>query len=1114
MTAGRSRESIEALHAEAILWAAAPERTTAPVIAQSFTALADRFPDRPQLRRFLQALAQSISHFDPADPNADGAQDLLNDVLLASAELCVDSALPVPAVQLPESLVQIMQQSGLSEPAARAFVVRLYAEHAAAADGPEPETAVCGRVDSGAVTLETGGRSADADCGLVTLCANDEYGRLQPAPLTPSAGDAFAPGPAGTIWIDPGSRDLLVDAIHKDLLPRLIEQASRPSSADDAGTMDFLLESTTNALSIVGLYACARVLAATRALSGTGTASDALADLASWLIELAERLSSGEQETSTDALARATARLAASCAGLPLPDPGEVCSELERIRVGTDPASVEYTPRTVQPGDLDLRPGADVIPAVLADMLRELPGQAEGLAVAVAALANGDDDALDRARRIAHTLKGDANTVGVRGLANLTHAMEEILVALARPGSVRSPQVLAVLVEAADTAAAMADHLLGRGPAPPGSADVLSRLYATADALERDEPLPQFEVAASSTSPAASESRGDAHAQPVESSPPDLEESIALPRSTLDLLLRLAAESVALGAQLRSALAAAAESRAAIAEELQRASKVAGELDEQVAYRGLAISEKRRNLIAIDPIELDEYNELYVITRRVQESSADARERLRILDESSAHSEALLNRKLRIDDDLQSLIRQSRLVELAQYRARFERAVRQAARMTGKEVHLELRGAETRIDKLILDALIDPLMHLLRNAVDHGIEAPETRTQLGKPQAGRIVLEFRERARILEVRIEDDGAGLDLERIRARGVRLGLIDAGADDPQALTDLLFRAGFSTREHATQVSGRGIGLDVVARRLRSIGGRVDVSHTAGAGTRFDLRVPLSIGSLQVAVVPIAGHCYALATDAIERFEPVLPELLETGASGMKACIDGHWLPAVDIGTLLGVASAARAGQLRVAALIDSGDDRGVVLCERIESLSLVVLESLAEQIPATPGLRGATVLADGRAAPVLDLAECWRHRGHAAPRLDMSRLDETRPARVVVADDSLTIRRALGELLRDAGYEVELARDGLEAMMACDREPPAALLVDLEMPRMNGLELAAHLRKDQRFSSMAIVMITSRTGERHRTLAESAGVDAVLAKPYADAAVLEILGAHLG
>jgi chemosensory pili system protein ChpA (sensor histidine kinase/response regulator) len=1102
MAAQTLQEATETATAEAVLWAAAPDPDTARALASTFAAIGEHASERPHLRELLRALAR---WFSGVGAGADAAgTDLahLTDALLATVDLATGSTPFDPGSDGAAAIARVLEEADLPPSSAVVLVIDLADEaRAAFADlGPASHDDAEVGASSRPHQSEHGGdlMSGDGD-GAAWIHADDA--------AVPPATDSDGP-----IWLAPAERDLIVDAIHRELLPQLIDLAARPGSVGtDDGGASFLLETTANALAVVGLRACARLLGRAARAICTDTDETALADTASWLVDLTEVLTGDDPTRAALALAESSARIIATPSSGPGAAP--LLHEISRLRIGIDPATRERTKREIAAGDIDLAPAADVIPSVLEDMLRELPAHADGLIDAIAAIAAGrDPDAIDRAKRIAHTLKGDANTVGIRGLANLTHAMEDIFVEVVRGGGHWPDGVLALLAEAADTTASMADHLLARGAPPENTADMLARVYAVADALERDEPLPTTALRAHT--PASSEvTRAAASDAPASATTTTAEEAVTLPRSVVDRLLQLAAESIALGAQLRNALEATNESRGAVADELARATSAANLLDEQVGYRELALAEKRRNQLAVDPLELDEYNELYVVSRRVQETTADARERLRALDETSARAETLLARKLRVDDDLQSLVRRSRLVDVATYRARFERAVRQAARMVEKHVELVLHGGDARVDKLLLDALVEPLMHLLRNAVDHGIEAPARREATGKPATGRIVLTFRERSQMLEVFVEDDGAGIDFERIRERGVRLGLIDASNSDQRQLEGLLFRAGFSTRDVVTQVSGRGVGLDVVARRLQALGGRVEVGHGAGNGTRFELRIPLSIGALQVAVVPVRGHDYALATDGIVRFEPLAADAVQATASGTQARVGDAWVPAIDIGRLLGFGPALHPDRACVGAIVGDGEATGIVLCERIETLSLVVLETFGERLPPLAGLRGATVLGDGRAVPVLDIGEYWRLREGRSQWLEIEEQARERPARIVVADDSLSIRRALGDLLRDAGYEVELARDGLEALMACERETPAALLVDLEMPRMNGLELAAHLRKDTRFSAMPIVMITSRTAERHRTLAESAGVDAVLGKPYSDDDVLEMLGSHM-
>jgi chemosensory pili system protein ChpA (sensor histidine kinase/response regulator) len=782
-------------------------------------------------------------------------------------------------------------------------------------------------------------------------------------------------------------------------------------------------------------------------------------------------------------------------------------AELERLSIGVDPAYAARARRAVGSDDLDLRPAEDVIPAVLQGMLRELPGHAEGLGRAIAALAGSADQvALGDARRIAHTLKGDANTVGVRGLAHLTHALEDILGELERRPDHWPVMVTSLLEEASDSVAAMADHLLGRGPVPLGAAELLQRVYAVADALERDEPLPEF-VDAAPERPAAAPV---ATAPGVGEMPVDVsEESIALPRSVLDRLLRLSAESMALANQLRSAMGRLEGNRAELLGELTQLRQASQQLDEQVSYRGAALADRRRSTGDVDPLELDQYNELYVVSRRVQETWADARSRFTELEQSDTLLEALVQRKLRIDEDLQSVVRRSRLVPIREHRARFDRAVRQAARMLGKSVMLTIDGDDLAIDKLLLDALIEPLMHLLRNAVDHGIEAADVREAAGKPAHGQLRLQFRQRAQTLDIELGDDGQGLDLPRIAERGTRLGLLADGNHDPELLKSLLFRAGFTTRDSVTQVSGRGVGLDVVARRIQAQGGSVRVDFEPGAGTCFTLRLPLSLGTLQVGLVQAHAHSYGLATDSFAGFHSLPAAALRVGEHGWEAQLGEEWLPAIDLGTLLRQRPLLMAGRSAIGALVD-GLDGGprLVLMGAVEGLALVVLEPLANYLPPIRGVRGASVLGDGRVAPVLDLRELWRAYQGEGYVEEAGQVDE-RPPLVIVADDSLTIRRALGDLLIDAGYAVETARDGLEALLLCEQQAPVALLVDLEMPRMNGLELTAHLRKDPRFTRLPIVMITSRSAEKHLQMALQAGVSEVLGKPYSDDDVLRTL-----
>lgn len=1086
-------QALAALIADVSLWSGAPAHAEARAISQAIRALHPQLTGRPALRAWQEGLARWFA----AANEAVAEPEQLVDAALASLQWAEGA--DARDLGLEPAIQRVLKDLGVPPAMAARLLDKLAAEAVAAAPAqPAGESA--------AAAALAGDVAADAHADIDAAQEPRSLVASEDALAQGPAGDIDDPAPPGSdgtgpIWLAPQERDMLLESIHGDLLPQLsnFSLQTHPRTPDDA--LSFLLEAQRNALAVVGLPHTAALLALAEVALTGGAGEDPVDTLALWFVALGEWLGQAHDLELRAAFEECCAVLGGQVgAG----DLHALQQELARLTVGQDPLWLTRARREVGDHDLDLSPASDVIPAVLQGMLRELPGHAEGLSRNVAAmLRSADADALAQARRIAHTLKGDANTVGVRGLANLTHALEDILTELERRGGDWPAPVLALLEEASDGVAAMADHLLGRGAAPADSAGLLARVYAVADALERDEAVPEFADVAPAVAGRAEMQLPD----PDAPAPAEAEETIALPRSVLDRLLRLSGESMALANQLRNSMGRLESAREELLQELNAMRQVSQQLDEQVGFRGAALADRRRSALDVDPLELDQYNELYVVSRRVHETWADARARLTDLESADQQLEALVQRKLRVDEDLQTVVRRSRLVPIRETRARFDRAVRQAARMVGKSVQFEIHGDQLAIDKLLLDALVEPLMHLLRNAVDHGIEDAGLRQARGKAIDGHLTLQFSERAQSLEVAVIDDGGGLDLERIRARGLRLGLIDAAVEDPEQLKALLFKSGFSTRDEVTQISGRGVGLDVVARRLQALGGHVRVESLAGAGSRFELRIPLTLGTLQVALVAAHGHAYALATDGFAGFVALSVEQLRSGPDGREALVDERWVAAVDFGTLLGQRAVAASGRALVGALIDLGEERRVVLVEQVDSLSLVVLESLSRYLPPIRGVRGACVLGDGRVAPVLDLRELWRGR-QLGIAVEADAPPDPTPV-VVVADDSLTIRRALGDLLIDAGYRVELARDGLEALMQIERQAPAALLVDLEMPRMNGLELTAHLRKDPRYAELPIIMITSRTAGRHQQLALDAGVSAVLGKPYSDDDVLAIL-----
>jgi chemosensory pili system protein ChpA (sensor histidine kinase/response regulator) len=465
----------------------------------------------------------------------------------------------------------------------------------------------------------------------------------------------------------------------------------------------------------------------------------------------------------------------------------------------------------------------------------------------------------------------------------------------------------------------------------------------------------------------------------------------------------------------------------------------------------------------------------------------------------------------RIQVDLREAALQTRTVRVDTVVPRWRRTVRQAARMAGHDVSLQVDGEATEIDAQLLQSLVEPIAHLLRNAVDHGIEPPVRRQALGKPPAGRIVLSFARDGADLVVECSDDGRGLDSQSVRERATALGLLEAGEPcDDAALARFVLMPGFSTRTRATQLSGRGIGLDVVNQAVREQRGSLDIASTPGQGMRVRLRVPVRLAAVPVIVVRSPSHVLALEVRDVEQI--LTADRILDDADGVRRfhgtagpirlvrLEDALGLPVDAFAPPPGVEPAAPAVlQVRMA-----GGERVAVLVAEAGQTRNVVVRPLASCVPPIPGVDGAAVLGDGAVAPVIDLPRLLaaRQDAQAAPALDAAR----RAAPVcLVVDDSVSVRRTMELFARDLGYEVDSAADGIDALERVARRVPALVLADLEMPRMNGVELVRALRERPDTREVPVIMITSRSSEKHRRLALDAGVDVFLTKPYTEDAL---------
>jgi chemosensory pili system protein ChpA (sensor histidine kinase/response regulator) len=516
-----------------------------------------------------------------------------------------------------------------------------------------------------------------------------------------------------------------------------------------------------------------------------------------------------------------------------------------------------------------------------------------------------------------------------------------------------------------------------------------------------------------------------------------------------------------------------------------------------------------------DPLELDRFSTLQQLSRALGESAADMSSLQGTLDDLTRQYETLLTQQSRVSSELQEGLMRTRMVPFDALVPRLRRVVRQAAGDTGKQVQLRLDGAQGELDRNVLDRMTAPLEHMLRNAVAHGLESPEGRRQAGKSEEGSVRIAVRREGSEVVLEVGDDGSGLDRAAIRRRAVDRGLIrdDALLADAD-LDQLIMEPGFSTAEAVSRLAGRGVGMDVVASEVRQLGGTLDIASTAGQGTRFTLRLPQTLAVTQAVFVRIGETSFAVPIASVRGVGRISREELE--AAEATYSYGGEDYALHDLGRLLGQAPARAEGQVQMPLLlIRSGELRAAVTVDQVLGNREIVVKPVGPQVASVPGIFGATIMGDGSVVVILDVAPLVR-RSAALPReaAPVAQSETRRVPLVMVVDDSITMRKVTGRVLERHNYEVVTAKDGIDALERLEERVPDLMLLDIEMPRMDGYELATQMRSEPRFRDVPIIMITSRTGEKHRQRAMEIGVQRYLGKPYQEPElmrnVFELLG----
>ena len=715
-----------------------------------------------------------------------------------------------------------------------------------------------------------------------------------------------------------------------------------------------------------------------------------------------------------------------------------------------------------------------------------------------------DKEAPAQMLRILHTLKGSARMAGELALGDELHRMEQTVDELSRQAS---PDIAALRSLEATLDQCLQPFVPATPLALPVSDDVRrSDLRPSLDSIDAGITGDNVNTAGL---PAATENFVTAEHR--EKTPVSLQ--LRVRADFLDRITSSGAELLVDSSRLTNELQLQRQSVTDLSDNLGRLRSQLRELEIH-AESNIASGATQNTAAGFDPLEFDRYTRLHELTRMMSESIADIGSLQRSLSRQLDNAVLMVTAQGRHARGLQSDLRRVRTLPFASLSGRLQHLLRQVARDKGCDVVLDIGGGSVEVDRSVLDRITGPLEHLLRNAVAHGIESPAERLSLGKATSGQISMTLSQQGNGLLLQIRDDGRGLDCQRIRQRAIAMGLLGPDAHpDHAVLSQLIFEPGFSTASEITELSGRGIGMDAVRAAVIALGGQIKITSTPGEGTCFMLSLPLTLATMQVVLVTAGSRDVAIPATLVQQVLQLSPsELLHARQTGGLAW-QGRQLPLHRLAGLLGEAMIdVEIPNRTPVAVLQQFDHELAVELDAIAGHREVVVKNLGPQLSQVPGLAGATVLGDGTITLIINplpLPEFVATHAVHSHALFSSEVRTKQAPRILVVDDSLTVRRASQRFLERHGYTVALARDGLDALAQLRLHLPAAVLLDIEMPRMDGFELLTALRDDPRWRDLPVAMITSRTAQRHREHAMKLGATAYLGKPFVEEELLDLL-----
>jgi chemosensory pili system protein ChpA (sensor histidine kinase/response regulator) len=771
---------------------------------------------------------------------------------------------------------------------------------------------------------------------------------------------------------------------------------------------------------------------------------------------------------------------------------------------------------------------------------------------------NNNPEEINRLFRAIHTVKGSASQVGLRRLGGIAHRVEDLIGRL-RDGEIQpSPAVVDICLESVDVLRKTlrrewpdetemrsgVDSLLGRiaefAPLEPEESEAEPQLE---EAVTADAPVEKSQAKA--TTPRTQKQAAAA-------------KSVRIALSRLDRMMNTVGELVISRTKMVGRVSELTKLIDTLSFSKERLQGKVNEFQEKYEYNRLRsqvgmpwANNPRQKLTSaaagetgfldeFSELEMDRYDDFNILSRSMTEISADVNEVLTQLDNYIGRVEGDIDEFTKLAHHLQDEITAARMVPIGTLYSLLSRAVRDAGKSAKKKVDLDFSGSETELDNNIIQQISDPLVHLVRNSVAHGVELPQDRLANGKPEQGTVMLRAYHRGNHIYIEVEDDGRGIDYNRVRESAIESGLVSTETADrltERDLREMLFHPGFSTASVKTELAGRGVGLDVVRSNLNALNGEIEVQSEAGRGTKFILKVPLTLIISPALFVRCGNTHFALPLAVVEEIRRIRADEIEDVGGKLLTKVRDVVTEVVRLDSYLGLPPLEPINGYFRMVVANAGTRQVGLIVEEVLGKDEIVIKNLGEYLRRVKLFPGTTIASDGSLILLIDLNRMVANEpnerraiqasasasrvfapGSAAvargtiPTDAIDRVDQERV--IVIADDSISVRKFVGRMLEKNGYRIKLAADGLEAAEIIAQQGCHMVITDLEMPRMTGYELMAQLRQSPTTKRIPVMVVTSRAGAKHRDRAIKEGASAFLTKPVQEdqllAAVEQLLG----